>query len=158
LTGGQLIDLDCNTFFWMFGIKFTFYNLCDEQTSVKSLGAIELPAKLPAGLTYVMGVNVDVFTNGKIIKNLPQASGIEMDFPLYKQSGAEFALLYWNDPDGDGKGEWVDISKQLTKDKIFKTLSLKSTVELYQLIPTGKDLSFQTLTTDRTGTFVLVKK
>jgi hypothetical protein len=41
---------------------------------------------------------------------------------------------------------------------IAKTLSLKSTVELYQLILTGRDLSFQTLTTDRTGTFVLVKK
>ena len=43
-------------------------------------------------------------------------------------------------------------------ERIPKNLSLKSTVELYQLIPTGKDLSFQTLTTDRTGTFVLVKK
>jgi hypothetical protein len=78
--------------------------------------------------------------------------------PLYKQSGAEFALLYWNDPEGDGKGEWIEISKPLTKDKVFETLSLRSTVELYQLIPTRKDLSFQTLTTDRTGTFVLVKK
>ncbi len=142
----------------MFGIKFTFFNLCDQQTTVKSVGASELPAKLPAGFSYVMGLNVDILTNGQILKNLPQGTGIEMDFPLYKQSGNQFVLLYWNDPDGDGKGEWIEVSKQLTKDKLSKTLTVKSTVELYQLIPTGSNLSYQTLTTDKTGTFILVKK
>jgi len=117
-----------------------------------------LPAKLPTGFSYVMGLDVDILTKGQIVKNLPNGTGIEMDFPLNKQSQDKLALLYWNDPDGDGKGEWVEVSKQLGKDKIFQTLSIKSTNELYKLITSAADTFYPNLTTDKTGIFILVKK
>ncbi|HKG53459.1 MAG TPA: hypothetical protein VKB04_04310, partial [Anaerolineales bacterium] len=80
------------------------------------------------------------------------------DYPLNKQTPDHLALLYWNDPDGDGKGEWVQVSKQLGKDKIFQTLSLKSTDEFYKLITNTGDTFYPNLTTDKTGIFILVKK
>jgi hypothetical protein len=158
LTGGELIDLDCNSIFWAFGIKLTYYNLCDYQTAIHSVGSSELPGKLPTGFSYVLGLNVHILSNGQIVKNLPNGTGIEMDFPLNKQSQAHLALLYWNDPEGDGKGEWVQITKQLGKDKIFQTLSVKSADEFYKLITSATDTFYPNLTTDKTGIFILVKK
>ena len=153
-----MIDLDCNSIFWAFGVKLTYYNLCDYQTSIHSIGKNELPAKLPAGFSYVMGLDVDVLSNGQIVKNLPNGSGIEMDFPLHRESRDKLALLYWNDPDGDGKGEWVEVTKQLAKSKIFQTLSVTSTDEFYKLITSAADIFYPNLTTDKTGIFILAKK
>jgi hypothetical protein len=158
LTGGELIDLDCNSVFWAFGIKLTYYNLCDYQTTIHSLGAKELPAQLPAGFSYVMGLDVDVLSHGQVVKSLPNGTGIEMDYPLNKLSSDKLGLLYWNDPDGDGKGEWLDVTKQLGKDKIFQTLTTASADEFYKLITSAADTFFPTLTTDKTGIFILVKK
>lgn len=153
-----MIDLDCNSVFWAFGIKLTYYNLCDYQTTIHSVGANELPAQLPAGLSYVMGLDVDVLSNGQIVKNLPNGSGIEMDYPLRKEAREKLVLLYWNDPDGDGKGEWVEVKQQLGKDKIFETLTKKSTDEFYNLITSAADIFFPGLTTDKTGIFILATK
>jgi hypothetical protein len=158
LTGGELIDLDCNSIFWAFGIKLTYYNLCDYQTTIHSVGAKELPAALPNGFSYVMGLHVDVLSQGQIIKNLPNGTGIEMDYPLNTISHDKLALLYWNDPDGDGKGEWIEVTKQLGKDKIFKALTILSADEFYKLLTTTTDTFFPTLTTDKTGIFILAKK
>jgi len=158
LTGGELIDLDCNSIFWAFGIKLTYYNLCDYQTTIHSVGAKELPAKLPAGFTYLMGLDVNILSKGQIVKNLPDGSGIEMDFPLNQQTLDKLALLYWDDPDGDGKGQWITVSKQLAKDKISQALTTKSSDELYKLIASAGDTFYPSLTTDRTGIFILVKK
>ena len=121
------------------------------------MDASELPAKLPAGFSYVMGLDVDVLSNGQLLKNLPDGTGIELDFPISGQQ-SQFAVLYWNDPDGDGKGEWIEVSKELGKDKIFQALNTKSTDELYKLITSATDTFFPSLTTDRTGIFILVKK
>lgn len=117
-----------------------------------------MPGKLPTGFSYVMGLKVDILSNGQIVKNLPNGTGIEMDYPLNMQSPDHLALLYWNDPDGDGKGEWLQVSKQLVKDKIFQTLSIKSTNEFYKLITNAADMFYPNLTTDKTGIFILVKK
>lgn len=158
MTGGELIDLDCNSIFWAFGVKLTYYNLCDYQTTIHSVGSSELPDKLPAGFSYVMGLKVDILSNGQLVKNLPNGTGIEMDYPLNQQTRDHLALLYWNDPDGDGKGQWVQVSKQLGKDKIFQTLSIKSADEFYKLITSAADTFYPNLTTDKTGIFILVKK
>jgi hypothetical protein len=158
LTGGELIDLDCNSIFWAFGIKLTYYNLCDYQTTIHSVGAKELPAPLPTGFSYVMGLDVDILSNGQVVKNLPNTTGIEMDYPLNKEAREKLAILYWNDPDGDGKGEWVNISQQLGKDKINQALGTKAADELYKLITTSADTFFPGLTTDKTGIFILAKK
>ncbi|HLO32203.1 MAG TPA: HYR domain-containing protein [Anaerolineales bacterium] len=152
LTGGDLIDLDCNSIFWAFGIKLSFFNLCDQQTTIHSVGAGELPGKLPTGFSFVLGLNVDVLTNGQIIKNLPDNSGIEMDFPTYNQSQDQFAVLYWNG------SEWVEVSQQISIDKLSQTLTLSADDELYQLIQNATQVFYPTLTTDKTGIFVLVKK
>jgi len=158
LTGGELIDLDCNSVIWAYGIKLTFYNLCAQQATIHSVGATELPAKLPAGYSYLMGLQLDILTSGQIIKSLPTGTGIGMDYPLNDQSRDQLVLLYWNDPDGDGKGEWVEFSKQLGRDKITQTLTTKSLVEFYRVNPVAREVLFATLTTDKTGIFILVKK
>ena len=158
MTGGELIELDCNSIFWAFGIKLTFYNLCDYQTSIHSVGAKELPAPLPSGFTYVMGLDVDILNHGQSVANLPNGTGIELDYPLNKESRDKLAILYWNDPDGDGKGEWVTFTKQMVKEKILQALGATSDDELYKLITTATDRFYPSLTTDKTGIFILVKK
>jgi hypothetical protein len=161
LTGGELIDLDCNSVFWAFGIKLSFFNLCDQQTTIHSVEASDLPDKLPAGFSFVMGLNVNILTDGQIIHDLPDGSGIELDFPIYNQPQDEFTVLYWSDEDGDGKGEWIELSKQISPDEISQMLDAKGGDELYQLFDGDQslmDLFYQTLTTQKTGTFVLVRK
>ncbi len=157
VTGGKLIPLDCNTVLWAFGIKLSFLNLCDQQTTLHRVGANDLPAELPAGFSFVMGLDVDILTNGQLIKDLPDGSGVEMDFPLYDQSQDKFAVLYWSDKGGDGKGEWIEVSKSLNPSEISTALSQGN--DLYHLVDQGLvNLFYQTLTTDKTGIFVLVKK
>ena len=105
-----------------------------------------------------MGLDVDILSHGQFVKNLPKGTGIEMDFPFNKESRDKLAILYWNDPDGDGKGEWVNISQQLGKDKIRQALTTTSADELYKLIPSATDTFYPSLTTDKTGIFILAKK
>jgi hypothetical protein len=157
-TGAQLIDLDCNSVFWAFGIKLTFYNLCDQQTTLHYMGAKELPAPLPAGVSYLIGLNVDILTNGQTLQNLPDGSGIQIDFPLNNQPSDQVAVLYWNDPDEDGTGEWIEVLKPLSQDKVVEAFTTKSTDEFYKLITSATDTFYPSLTTDKTGVFILVKK
>jgi len=161
LTGGEVINLDCSTAFWAFEIKLSYFELCDQQTTVRQIGTGDLPAKLPAGFSFVMGLNINVLSDGQIVKNLPAGSGIEMDFPLYNQSQDKFAVLYWSDDDGDGKGEWIEVSKQISTDEISQVVSTGD--DLYKLVNNSgsqvlTNQFYQTLTTHKTGVFVLVKK
>jgi hypothetical protein len=158
LTGGELIQLDCNSVLWAFGIKLTFFNLCDQQTSIHSVGESELPFNLPSGYSYVRGLKIDILTNGRLLKELPVDSGIELDFPINKASRDQFAVLYWNDPDGDGKGNWIELSKQISANKILQTLGITTGEELYQIILNATNGVYPTLTTEKTGIFILVKK
>lgn len=158
LTGGELIDLDCNSVFWAFGIRLTFFNLCDQQTTISSIDATKLPFRLPNGYSYVRGLKIDVLTNGQILKELPANSGIEMDFPLNRQARNQFAVLYWSDPDGDGNGQWVELSKPININKISEYLDVTTGEELYQLILSAPADFYPTLTTEKTGIFILVKK
>lgn len=153
-----MIELDCNSVFWAFGIKLTFINLCDQQSSIHSVGATELPLPLPDGYSYVRGLKVDVFTDGQLLKELPVLSGIEMDFPINRQSPGQFAVLYWNDPDGDGQGQWIELSRPVRADRISQTLKVTTGTELYRLIQNAANGFYPTLTTEKTGIFILVRK
>lgn len=103
-------------------------------------------------------MKADVLTNGKKLNELPESSGIEMDFPLHRQARDQFAVLYWSDPDGDGKGKWIELSKQIDFNKISEYLGITTGEELYQLIRNTASGFYPTLTTEKTGIFILVKK
>jgi hypothetical protein len=152
LTGGELIALDCNSVFWAFGIKLTFFNLCGDQTTVHSVGAGDLPAPLPSGFSFVRGLKIDILTNGQVLQDLPDGAGVEMDFPLYQQLPDHSAVLYWNG------SQWIEISQQISKDQISQMLSVTASDELYRLIQNTTQVFYPTLTTDKTGIFVLVQK
>jgi hypothetical protein len=84
-----------------------------------------------------------------------------MDFPIYAQSQDQFAVLYWSDADGNGSGEWIELSQQLSPDEISKILSSSAGDELYRLVDGSAsltDLFYPILTTDKTGVFILVNK
>ena len=152
------MDLHCNTVVWMFGVKFTFYNLCEQQARIERIFTDDLPAPLPTQYAYVRGVRVDIMANGELLADLPDRTGIEMDFPFFNAPLDKFTLLYWDDPDGDGKGEWVEVTQTLSRSELIKTLSIKAPDELYRLSTANGDMFYPGLTTHKIGIFVLVKK
>jgi hypothetical protein len=105
-----------------------------------------------------MGLDVQILTNGQVIQDLPNGTGIEMDFPRNGSSSAPYAVLHWNDPDGDGQGEWLEITQLLNRNQLNQTLSTSAPDELYQLTTALGDGFFPVLTTQKTGIFVLVQK
>ena len=92
------------------------------------------------------------------MKNLPDNTGIEMDFPFAGTSPDKLAILHWNDPDGDGNGEWVEVSQPLARNQITRALTVESADELYKLPTLIGNRFYPVLTTDQTGIFILVKK
>ena len=97
-------------------------------------------------------------SEGQILENLPAGSGIEMDYSLSGQSLDQLAVLYWDDPDADGNGEWFEISQLLRRERLSEALTTTSTDELYELVYIGTNVFYPALTTDKTGIFVLVEK
>lgn len=150
LTGGGLVDLSCNSVFWAGGVKLSFINLCDHQTSVEGVSADNLPGELPAGASLVAGLDVTVLSNGQAIETLPAGAGIQMDFPT--GAGAEYAVLYWD----ESSGEWIQVSQELNSGEASQALN--GSEGLFQLVDDVADLFLQILTTDKTGIFVLVQK
>ena len=125
-----MIDLDCNSTFWAFGIKLSFTSLCDYQTTLDNVDVNELPGALPDGYSFVMGLNLDILNEGKVIDKLPNGAGIQFDFPMLEGPRDQFAVLAWNG------SEWIEVPSQGNSDQNF----------------------YQVVTTNQTGIFVLVKK
>ena len=115
LLGGGPVNLDCDSVFWAFGVRLSFVNLCDQQTLVESVDAASLPAALPAGSSLVMGVNVNILTNGALVADLPDGASIQMDFPISSSSAHEYAVLHWNG------SEWTEVSHEPGSDIISLT-------------------------------------
>ncbi len=149
VTGGELIDLECNTTVSAFGVIVKFHNLCDYQAVINRVAANGLPGALPNGTTFVEGLDVQVLSNGQAVRTLPNASGVELNFPLADNS--TYAVLHWNN------GRWVEIAQSMDVNNLLKILSTDAAVELYKM-STSSAKSNNVLTTEFTGTFILVKK
>lgn len=151
VTGGNPFDLDCATKANFFGITIKFYNLCDYQAVINTVAANSLPGALPNGYTLVKGLDVSILNGGKLIKLLPQNTGIQMGFPLPAGNASQYAVLHWNN------GQWEEIVQPLSDAAIDNALATNALVEIYSLTSSSNS-SAQVLTTDLTGIFVLVKK
>ena len=151
VTGGNPFDLDCATKANFFGITLKFYNLCDYQAVISVVETNSLPGALPNGYTLVKGLDVSILNGGKLIKPLPQNTGIQMGFPLPAGNASQYTVLHWNN------GQWEEITQPLSDAAIDNALATDALVELYSLTSTSNS-SAQVLTTDLTGIFVLVKK
>ncbi|HAV77348.1 MAG TPA: hypothetical protein DCX53_08345 [Anaerolineae bacterium] len=155
VTGGELIDLDCSTVVNAFGIQVAYHNLCDYQSVITDMEANTLPAELPIGSTFVDALNIAVLFEGAIVEELPLGTGVQLDFPVAVNTQDQYAVLLW---DNENK-EWLNVTKVMNDSDIATTLSKDSNDELYQIAPTAtsSDL-YRILTTEKTGTFVIVKK
>ncbi|MCI0551917.1 MAG: HYR domain-containing protein [Anaerolineae bacterium] len=158
ITNGNLSNPDCLASMDVFGIKVTFHNLCNYKAFVNGVQENTLPAQLPNGYSFVRGLHVQVLFDQQIVKTLPIGTGIQLDFPIPANAQDQFAVLLWDDEDGDGNGEWLDVTQLIKDVDLSKTLSTDSNDELYQIAPTKTfEAFYRVLTTEKTGTFVLVK-
>jgi hypothetical protein len=132
-------------------VKLSFINLCGEQASLKGITANNLPGKLPNGFTLVAGIDVQVLSNGQVLKTLPDDSGIQLGFPTVGGAGDQFAVFYWDGSD------WIEITQETSDDKVAGLVELNAANELYQIESSGEE-SYKVLTTEQTGIFVFVKK
>ena len=156
---GSLLDLDCLTVIDVLGIKVTFHNLCDYQAAVSVPQTDTLPAHLPNGYSFVQGLNVLVLFEQQVVKALPAGTGVQLDFPIPANSQDQFSVLLWDDEDGDGNGEWLDVTQLVMDQNLSKVMSADPNDELYQITPTKTlEAFYRVITTEKTGTFVLVKK
>jgi hypothetical protein len=157
VTGSDLIELDCLTIVNRHSVKITFINLCNYKATIGKMDAATLPGPLPGNVTFVMGLDVLVLDKNGPVKALPFATGVQLDFPAGTKD--QFAVLYWLDEDGDGKGEWIEITQELPIAKLWQALRTSSNDEFHHVLPSfPNDKTYNVLTTDKTGIFVLVKK
>ena len=160
VTGANVFDLDCLTVTSSFGIIVTFHNLCDYQAMIVQMESETLPGALPASYSFVKGLNVTVLSQGQVVKHLPVGAGVQVDFPILANTQDQFAMLLWDDEDGDGKGQWLEVTQLINDKDVARTLLVTNAEdELYHIAPTETLKAFyRILTTDKTATFVLVKK
>lgn len=155
VTGGELIDLECFTVVNAFGVKVTFYNLCEHQAVITKMEANTLPGQLPNGASFTQGLNVTVLFDGEPLEELPVGAGIQLDFPITANTHDRFEVLLW---DNENK-EWLDVTQTIKDGELAKVLSADAEDELYRIAPTETTKAlYRILTAEKTGTFVIVKK
>ena len=159
ITNGNFSNPDCLTNIEAFGIKVTFHNLCNYKATVNGLQENTLPAQLPNGYSFVQGLHVRVMFDQQIVKTLPTGTGVQLDFPVPANTQNQFAVLLWDDEDGDGNGQWLDVTQLIKDQDLSKTLSVDADDELYQITPTKTfEAFYRVITTEKMGTFVIVQK
>jgi hypothetical protein len=151
LTAGQMMDLDCDSVFLVMGVRVSFINLCDHQTMVNGVDEAGLPGELPEGSSLVLGLDVDVLSDGQSIETLPAGSGIQLDFPV--GASGEYAVLLWD----EAQSQWVEVSSELAAEQAAQALVDESGDGLYKLTPSA-NLLLQILSTNQPGLFVLVQR
>jgi hypothetical protein len=157
LTGS--LDATCLTAIKKFDVKFVFHNLCQDQTVIINVNEDKLPEKLPAGYSFLKGLDVRILNQGFMVKSLPSGTGIQIVFPIPNGSQDQYAVLYWNDENGDRKGEWIEISRSINSDTISQVIIDDPEDELYHINLDPKEVDiYKIITTEKTGIFVLVKK
>ncbi len=159
ITGGELIDLACLSVVNAFDIEITFYNLCEHQAVITEMDSNILPGQIPDGYSYIKGLNVTMLFDHQVVKNLPKDAGVQMDFPIPANSKEEYAVLFWQDKDYNSGGEWVEVTQLIQSNELDKIMSTDAKDEFYRIEPTEATKGlFQVLTTEKTGTFIIVKK
>jgi hypothetical protein len=133
-----------------FGIRLTFMGLCDYQTLVNEVAAGDLPGELPAGSSFVTGLDLAILNNGQELQTLPAGAGVQLDFPV---PAGEYAVLYWD----EAAGAWVEVSSPLDPDDVAGSLGSDEGDGLYRLDSSMVNF-LQILTTNKTGIFILVQK
>ncbi|HET9909844.1 MAG TPA: HYR domain-containing protein, partial [Anaerolineales bacterium] len=153
-----LLDLDCLTVINSFGVQVTFHNLCDYQAAVTEAPADTLPAPLPEEYSFVQGLNVLVLFEEEVVKALPTGTGVQLDFSIPADTQDEYDVLLWDDKDGDGIGEWLKVTRLVLDRDLSKVMLADPSDELYQIARTETlDAFYRIITTEKTGTFILVK-
>jgi len=158
VTGGELINLACLSNVNAFGIKLTFYNLCEHQTVITQIDPHTLPSKIPDGYSFVKGLNVTILFDNQVVKDLPKDSGIQMDYPSPATLQGDYTVFFWYD-NNNGGGKWFEVTQMTKSSELDKIMSADAEDELYKIEPTDASKEFfQIITTKKTGTFILVKK
>ena len=81
-------------------------NLVDRIRSMR-IDLLELPGNLPAGLTYVNAVQIDLYGSGTPVRDLESWASVMSAFPV--PAGIDpgrLVVLYWNPALDGGKGGW----------------------------------------------------
>lgn len=150
MRSGQPVDIDCDSLYLAFGVRLSFIELCDYQAVATEAREDDLPASLPEDFTFVMGLDLSILSDGQVLEGLPAGTGVQLDFPV---AAGEYAVLFWD----EAAGEWVEVSSTLPAGDLSEALDSDDGDGLYRLSP-GIANFLQILTTDKTGTFILVQK
>jgi hypothetical protein len=118
---------------------------------VNGVDEADLPGALPEGSSLVLGLDVDVLSDGQSVETLPAGSGIQLDFPI--AGSGEYAVLFWD----EAQSQWVDVSAELAVEQSSQALGDEAGDGLYKLTPSA-NLLLQILSTNQPGIFVLVQR
>jgi hypothetical protein len=132
-------------------VKLSFINLCDQQATIMGVTTSSLPGKLPIGVSFAAGADVQILADGQVLQNLPDGTGIQLDFPISGGTNDQFVVLYWDE------SKWVEITQTTSENKVSDLVSSNAAKELYHIVSSGDEF-YKVLTTEKTGVFVLVKK
>ncbi|MCC6147320.1 MAG: thrombospondin type 3 repeat-containing protein, partial [Anaerolineaceae bacterium] len=122
VTGRQVMKIDCanpTTIMQLDNSNRVLFNgLCgyDGVLETEPESGIAGLKPLPAGMTFVSGMNISILQNNSPVKPLPDKSSVTVSF-FNPQAAPDkkFSILFWDAAAGD----WVKLPAQVTKDGKF---------------------------------------